>query len=185
MRQMILALTGVMVLSGLVLASVSGALSPRIEANRRQALARSLSSIFDEVEDPEFTEIDAGDRPIWRAESDGELLGYAVRMEASGYGGPIQLLVGVSPDMTKLLGIAVAESTETPGLGARIQEDSFQNQFEGLDAKQRIIPVKNQEPDPERNEIQALSGATISTNAVVNALNRALPESLDAISTQE
>lgn len=185
MNRMVLVLTAVMVLSGLVLAAVSGALTPRIEENQRQALAHSLASIFDDAQSPEFAPVDAGERPVWRATDGGRSLGYAVRVEATGYGGPIQLLVGIDPGLSRILGIAVVQSVETPGLGARIQEEPFQGQFEGLSAEESITAVKNQPPDPSENEIQAISGATISTNAVVNAVNAALPEVVDGISRQE
>lgn len=183
MRQMIVVLTAVMILSGLVLATVSGALQPLIAANQEQALAESLASIFDDVENPEFTPLDTGD--IWRASAGGRHIGYAARVEATGYGGPIQLIVGISPELDRILGIAVVESVETPGLGARIQEEDFQSQFEGLSVDSPITAVKNEPAEPEENEIEAISGATISTNAVVNAVNSAVPEILSTIEKEE
>jgi electron transport complex protein RnfG len=180
---MIVVLTAVMILSGLVLATVSGALQPLIAANQEQALAESLESIFDDAADPEFTALDTDD--IWRASAGGRQIGYAARVEATGYGGPIQLILGISPGLDRILGIAVVESVETPGLGARIQEEEFQNQFEGLSVGEPITAVKNEPADTEENEIEAISGATISTNAVVNAVNAAVPDILSTIETQE
>lgn len=185
MRQMIVVLTSVMILSGLVLATVSGALEPRIAANQERALAESLESIFEGAEDPEFVALPTDERAIWRASSGGQDLGYAARIQATGYGGPIQLIIGVSSGLETVLGIAVVESVETPGLGARIQEEPFQNQFEGLSTDEPITAVKNQPADTAENEIAAISGATISTNAVVNAVNAAVPRVLESIENQE
>ena len=112
---------------------------------------------------------------IYRAHSgDGDLLGYAVRVVTTGYGGEIQLLVGISPDNESVLGIQVVEHIETPGLGGRITEPAFSEQFEGLDATREIEYVKNAEPDKAANEIAAISGATISSSAVVSGMNDAL-----------
>lgn len=185
MRQMIVVLTAVMILSGLVLATVSGALEPRITENQERALAESLRSIFEGAREPQFTPVGDQEIPIWRATEAGNQLGFAARIEATGYGGPIQLLIGVDTDLEQVIGIAVVESVETPGLGARIQEESFQSQFEGLSAEEAITAVKNEPAETDENEIQAISGATISTNAVVNAINTALPDILETLEREE
>jgi Na+-translocating ferredoxin:NAD+ oxidoreductase subunit G len=186
MRKMIIVLTGVMVLSGLVLAATSAGLSPRIEANRVAALNASLAAIFagDGVDTGslEFAEVESGGPTIYRGTSAAdELLGYAVRVRTQGYGGTITLLVGLSADLQSIRGIEVVEQIETPGLGGNITTESFQEQFAGLDAQEQISYVKNVEPDPAENEIQAISGATITSKAVVSGINATLDQAIQII----
>ncbi len=186
MRKMIIMLTAVMVLSGLVLAATYSGLSSRIEANRAAALSRSLASIFaDEADDDaelDFEELDADGPTIYRASTTaGSLLGYAVRVETQGYGGTITLLAGLSSDLETIIGIEVVEQVETPGLGGNITESEFKRQFAGLDADEPVTYVKNIEPDPAANEIQAISGATITSRAVTSGINATLDEAIDVI----
>jgi electron transport complex protein RnfG len=186
MRKMIVTLTTVMVLSGLVLAGTFTGLSPMIEANRVAALNESLAAIFAgpdlPAEDLSFEQVESDAPTIYRGtNAAGALLGYAVRVETQGYGGAITLLVGLSPDLSTIMGIEVVEQVETPGLGGNITTDSFKEQFAGLDAGEAVSYVKNVEPDPDRNEIQAISGATITSRAVVSGINTTLGEAIETI----
>jgi len=188
MRKMIIVLTAVMVLSGLALAMTYSGLSPRIEANRAAALSRSLEAVFadavGEGAQLEFEELDADGPTVYRATGAGSILGYAVRVETQGYGGTITLLVGLSEDLETIIGIEVVEHVETPGLGGEITTGEFQRQFAGLDADEPVSYVKNVEPDPDANEIQAISGATITSRAVTSGINRTLDEAIDVIERQ-
>jgi electron transport complex protein RnfG len=191
MRKMIIVLTAVTVLSGLVLAATFSGLSPRIEANRVAALNASLAAIFAAEGDVtaselDFTELenDAGLTIYRGSNAADELLGYAVRVETQGYGGTITLLVGLTPDLQTIKGIEIVEQIETPGLGGNITNTSFKQQFEGLDAREGISYVKNVEPDKNANEIQAISGATITSRAVVTGIDQTLDEAI-AIIEQE
>lgn len=175
MKQMVAVLVIVTLVSGIVLATVYTGLIPKIRENQRLATERSLGALFSKERNPEFEQVTAEGTSMYRARSgDGDLLGYAVRVVTTGYGGEIQLLVGLSPDMESVLGIQVVEQIETPGLGGRISEPAFVEQFEGLDAANDIAYVKNAEPDKAANEIEAISGATISSSAVVSGINNAL-----------
>lgn len=186
MRKMIIVLTAVMVLSGLVLAATFSGLSPMIEANRVAALNASLASIFEgagvDAADLEFGEVESDGPTIYRGSTAaGGLLGYAVRLQTQGYGGAITLLVGLSPDLQTIRGIEVVEQVETPGLGGNITNESFKEQFAGLSAAERVSMVKNIEPNPANNEIQAISGATITSRAVVSGINATLDEAIEII----
>jgi electron transport complex protein RnfG len=169
-----------------VLASAYSLFQPRIQENQRLALERSLAALFQDATSPSFTRLETEEMTIYRAEDQaGTTLGYAVRVEASGYGGTIELLAGLSPDTAAITGIEVVSHLETPGLGGRITEESFQEQFRGLDPTETIAYVKNAPADTDENEIQALSGATISTRAVVSGLNQELEAALSIIDAQE
>lgn len=187
MRKMVIVLTGVMILSGLVLAAAFGGLSPLIDQNRVNALNASLATIFEDqaaADEIDFEELDAGDQTIYEASSDGQLLGYAVRIQTPGYGGPITMLVGLSPDGEDILGISVVEQVETPGLGGNITQEEFRAQFDELAAGEPITYVKNVDPRKEDNQVQALSGATITSAAVVDGINEHVGPAREIIERQ-
>jgi electron transport complex protein RnfG len=92
-----------------------------------------------------------------------ELIGYAFLAEGQGYQGKIKLLVVINPSLKFLRGIEVVESLETPGLGAKIQESFFKDQFKELDVSRSI-------------KVQAITGATVSSRAVVNILDKRIEE---------
>ena len=180
MSKMILVLTGVMILSGLVLAATFSGVTDRIEANRIAALNASLAAILP-GDDLTFEVLDAEGPTIYRASQAGDVLGYAVRVQTQGYGGTITMLVGISRDLDELLGLQVVEQIETPGLGGRILEHGFRAQFAGLDPDEPVSYVRNIQPDPEENEIQAITGATMTSRAVVVGINAALDQALQTI----
>lgn len=102
--------------------------------------------------------------------ADGSLLGYVVQSTSTeGYGGDIVLYLGVTLDGT-LNGISLLEISETPGLGMRAQE-VLAPQFRGKQVSQFTYTKTGGSSD---SEIDAISGATITTEAVTNAVNGGL-----------
>ena len=104
-------------------------------------------------------------------DASGETLGYAFTVtDSEGYGGDIQFAMGVQNDGT-LNGISILSISETAGLGAKATEDEFKSQFIGKSAN-GINYTKNGASND--TEIDALSGATITSNAVCEAVDSAL-----------
>jgi electron transport complex protein RnfG len=101
--------------------------------------------------------------------------GTAILCSGNGYQGEIKLMVGVNADFSRFTGMTVLEQVETPGLGARIADKKFADQFRGLAARPPIAYVKGVAPS-KPNQIEAITGATISTRAVVNIINRTVKE---------
>ena len=96
--------------------------------------------------------------------------GYAVEVVPSGFGGGITMMVGVSMD-GNVTGVSIISHAETPGLGAVAAQDTdkgtqFRDQFVGL-----VSGITIGDGD---NQIDALSGATISSQAIVDGVNAAL-----------
>jgi Na+-transporting NADH:ubiquinone oxidoreductase subunit C len=123
-------------------------------------------------------DIRVGDRVLYVGyEEDGHtILGYAFPVGGPGFWGPIQGMVGVDPDATKILGIAFYKHTETPGLGGRITEDWFSSQFNGLrlfpiEGDQKIFYLKPAGTTGAPNELDAITGATNTSAAVETFLN--------------
>lgn len=100
-----------------------------------------------------------------------EILGYAFTVTTSeGYGGDIQFAMGVRADGT-MNGISILSISETAGLGMKATTDDFKNQFQEKNVE-KFRYTKN--GASAENEIDALSGATITTNAMTNGVNAGL-----------
>ena len=79
-------------------------------------------------------------------------------------------MAGIKPNLESISGIEILESQETPGLGQEITKEEFKSQFRSLSALPEITYVKNKKPT-RPNEIQAITGATVSSSAVCSILN--------------
>ncbi len=103
--------------------------------------------------------------------------GYLITTSTAGYGGEIKIMVGVNNE-GRVTGVNIlSASDETPGLGANVTKKSFYSQF--TDKVMYIVLQKNL-ADASKNEIKAVTGATISSTAVTKAVNSGL-EILDSI----
>lgn len=98
----------------------------------------------------------------------GEKVGYVFSTSAKGYGGDIEIMVGVD-NGGKVTGVSILSINETAGLGMNAKNKSFLSQFNGLSGE--IGVAKSNAAD---NEIQALTGATITSKAMAQAVNIAL-----------
>ena len=90
-----------------------------------------------------------------------------------GFADRIELLVGLDVQASTITGLYVLDQKETPGLGNFIAGADFQAQFAGKSADEPLVVVKT-DPASGTGEIQALSGATISSESVAEIVNRAI-----------
>ena len=101
----------------------------------------------------------------------GNVIGYLITSTSpEGYGGNVQIAVGITAEGT-LTGIGFLSISETPGLGMNAQEPAFKDQFMGKAAQTFEVTKTGAMAD---NQIQAISGATITSTAVTNATNAAV-----------
>ena len=126
-------------------------------------------------------EIDVEGRTLYVGyEEDGRTIqGYAFPVGGPGFWGPIQGMVGITPDATKVLGIAFFKHSETPGLGGRITETWFLDQFKDLplypiEGNQNIFYLGPAGTGKAANELDAITGATNTSSAVEAFLNQDL-----------
>ena len=104
-------------------------------------------------------------------DSSGETLGYAFTITNSeGYGGDIQFAMGVQNDGT-VNGISILSISETAGLGMKADTDDFKNQFKDKKVEKFQYTKSGATSD---DQIDAISGATITTNAMTNGVNAGL-----------
>ncbi|MCX7922834.1 MAG: RnfABCDGE type electron transport complex subunit G [Clostridia bacterium] len=107
----------------------------------------------------------------YRGLNDNGLEGYVLAVETKGYGGIIKITVGVD-NGGKVSGVKIGENNETPGLGTKAKDEPFMSQLVGLLPKEPLTVVKAKKTKPE--EIEAISGATITSKAVVKAVQAAV-----------
>ena len=108
---------------------------------------------------------------VVEAKVNGETVGYVVTTTTSeGYGGEIQISVGILTDGT-VNGIAILSIGETAGLGMKATEEEFYGQYAGKKVEFFSVTKTGSSAD---NEIDALSGATITSNAMTKAVNSAV-----------
>lgn len=111
---------------------------------------------------------------VLEAKKGGEKIGYVVDASSpNGYGGDVQIAVGISNEGEIINLKVVSAASETPGLGAKSTEPEFQAQFSGLSA---LSPLNFSKTGADRgaNEFDAISGATITTTAVTQAVNESV-----------
>lgn len=102
---------------------------------------------------------------VLAAVSGTQLQGYCVTVTVQGFNGPMEVLVGVNENGS-VTGVLVVEDRETPEAGKRATESTFLNQFLGKSGTVRV--------NQGNNAVEAVSGATISSRAVTEGVNRAL-----------
>ena len=167
--RMISVLTIVGLISGATLVLMYEYASPLISDNQKKETREAIFKIFPGGK--RYKEkIIKGETVFEVKDAKGALLGYAFLAEGNGYQGTIKLMAGIKPDARTMVGIEILESQETPGLGQEIATDEFKAQFKNLRALPEITYIKNV-PPTKPNEIQAITGATVSSSAVCSILN--------------
>ena len=107
---------------------------------------------------------------VYVGKAEGKLVGYVGSVEVSGYGGPVQVTVGLDPD-GKITGLSVGGSAfaETAGLGAKAKDEAFTSQFIGKMPPVRVSKTRSGVND---NSVDVITSATITTNAVNGGVER-------------
>lgn len=174
---MVVVLTVICAGSGLVLSYVKQATEePREYQLLKYVKGPSIKAVLPEYDNDPIKEaitMDMGKdekgqsvkKKIFPAKQAGKLIGIAYEAKSTGYHGDIELMVGMDPE-GKLTGISIIKHTETPGLGARIIEPKFTDQFKGLSGELKLTS--------QGGKVDAVSGATISSKGAINAVNEAI-----------
>lgn len=172
---------------------------PNIENNEKKRDEEALQNLYSDIENVEFTKKKAetdGKTVTYREARKGDaLIGYVASGSAKGYSSEIKVLVRTDIDITTVEAIKVTSSQETPGLGERIKETKSSNTLVNMitgekkdesglkpwfQEKFKALPVTDialvASADEERSGkgVLAISGATVSSTGVVNAVNDAV-----------
>lgn len=114
---------------------------------------------------------------------EGVVVGYVFETESKGYGGTVKVMTGINTE-GNITGVIVLSHSETPGLGANAEKETFRDQYQQPVANLTggIQVVKFQAPN--EGEIQAITGATITSTAVTNAVNLAIEQYQNAYASE-
>lgn len=159
--------------AGLLLAVVNAVTEEPIARNERlKADGSRIAVIGDYAFEPVDTDTSGYDaiRSVYAALDDGGTVGYVYELVSRGYGGDVVLSVGVKDGAVS--GVSIASHAETKGLGSA-DEAPFLQRFTGLS-----------QPE-EAQSVDAMSGATVSSNAVRSAVSQALAHARDVLGAQE
>ncbi len=152
----IIFVTLVVLISISLLAFTDNITDEQREWQREQKVMNMLSDMFPDMSRYELV------NEIYKVYDASDLIGYAYIAQGKGYGGYIDILVGLEDENT-IKGINIIKHSESPGLGARIVEDKYRDQYIGLD-------ITDSEMKFDGGEIDSITGATISSNAVADAV---------------
>lgn len=145
--------------------------APQIQKLSKETEDKTKAEVLasaDEFSDALTVSADGKDYTYYEGTASGDTIGYVFKTSAKGYGGDIDLMVGIDTS-GKVTGVSILSISETAGLGMNAKNESFINQYTG---KSGTIGVsKNGASD---TEIQALTGATITSKAVTSAVNTVL-----------
>ncbi len=154
-------------LSGAIIAGVYAFTAPVAANSRIELKNNAMKAVVSGAQ--EFTPI-AGKTDWYLAKKDGKTVAYVVPAETKGYGGAIKMVLSVTPD-GKVMDYKILQHNETPGLGDKAGEPKFSKQFIGKAAEAlEVVKV------PTDKNIQALTGATITSRAVTKGIKEAVEE---------
>lgn len=155
------------------LSFVNAATEPIIAERIAAEADQARRDLLPEAEEFELKEMDLpeGVTEVYSATKAGEIVGYIVSTQTKGYGGTFDVTVGLNTENT-ITGVKLSNMNETPGLGAKATEPAFIEQFDAVSADKK--PFVNKNATGAESEIVAISGATITSDAVTNGVNTAL-----------
>jgi electron transport complex protein RnfG len=178
--RLIIVLTCICVASAMALAKIYDLTKGPIAHQKRLEVLRAIKTVlppYDNEPDRDTVKLSMGiDKKgeeiqgvFYRGRKGSYLIGVAFRVISSeGYGGNIEVMVGLVPD-GKIHGIEVLSHLETPGLGAKIREAKFKDRFKNRTLSNTTWAVKK-----DAGDIDGITGATISSRAVIDAIKEGL-----------
>lgn len=163
MAQLVIVLFAICAVTALLLGLVNMITAPAIAANTEKKTAEAKAAVLaaDSYDEQTYTGSDTTIKGIWKADDKG----YVVEVTPSGFGGNLDIMVGVDNDGT-CTGVSIISHAETSGLGANATKETFRSQFVG---KSGVVRVTK-----DGGEINALTGATITSRAVSSGVTSAI-----------
>lgn len=160
---------------GLLVAFVNGQLTEKIANNAKAKLQDNLQLLLSDAQSFDTAE-GTDDTPTYFVGKDatGAIAGYAFEATGGGFADKITLLIAVDKNAEKLMGIAVLKTNETPGFGDKMKDEPFKGQFRNCPVQEKLTVLKTGDSSKVDSEIVAITGATITSEAVVKIVNDAV-----------
>jgi electron transport complex protein RnfG len=165
---------------GLLIAVTSAALLPKIEENKATKLNKLTMALLPEakefikVEEEIEVELSGGKKErakVYKALSEaGECVGWSFNASGQGFADKIELVIAVDSRFEKIAGFNVLASSETPGFGDQIKSSYYRSQFMGAPAD-KLSLIKSGDTKKIDSEIVSITGATVSSEAVIQIIN--------------
>lgn len=171
--KMIFTLSIIGIISGSLLSELSGWAEPKIAEHRLADTKKAIYLVQPKANS--YKKIELLDFELYQVSTCDSIIGYAMPYSGSGFQGNIRLMIGLDCDLKKITGMRVLEQVETPGLGTKVAEEFFTNQFIDLVTDPLIVCIKGAKAS-KVNEVEAITGATISSKAVLRIVNEGLSE---------
>ncbi len=171
LKNMVLCLTGVCLFCSAILGAVYVVTEEPIAQANQKAVDASIKKVLPEggeLSALSSISVDGVEYEYYSLSKDNDIVGYAIKSSANGFGGKLVLMVGVLSNGT-VYDTSVLSHSETPGLGAKCSSDpSFASQFRNR-ASSAPFAVKK-----DGGEIDAITGSTITSRAYIKAVNDAV-----------
>ncbi|ACL70182.1 RnfABCDGE type electron transport complex subunit G [Halothermothrix orenii] len=171
LMRLVLTLTIIGLFSAFALAYVYEWTTPMINKHDEMAKKEAIYSVLPDVDD--VKQVKKGDLTFYEGYSNGSMVGIALETSGGGFQGIITLMLGADPVSGKIYGIKVLNHQETPGLGANITGEDFEKNFRDKPFGEYSV-VKRPVSNPY--EVEAISGATISSQKVTNIVEKAVKD---------
>ncbi|MDD5923170.1 MAG: RnfABCDGE type electron transport complex subunit G [Clostridia bacterium] len=152
-----------------LLAVTNAVTKSRIEQNEAENSNAMRYEIFAEAKS-----FESQDSYYVALNDSGDIIGYVFETVAKGYGGDVSVMTGIAPD-GQIKGIRILSHSETPGLGANCTNEEFIHRYEQKIPENGELSVVKGAPS-ENGNIDAITGATITSKAVTSAVNIAISE---------
>lgn len=176
--RMIVVLTVVGLISGGFLSVVGMLTQERIELNRQQEIEEAIGQVVPGTKSY-MAAIEEKDLIVYEVKGEQDnLIGYAVYARGTGFQDIVSLMFGTDPDLNTINSLTILEQKETPGLGAKITDrDVFLKFWEDREINQGLTlrkPAVNTREELSPSEVNTITGATISSQKVLNIVNLSL-----------
>lgn len=142
------------------------------EQAKKEVLADAAS--FEDVIGDELNDIVSAYPPVIEVykglDASGNIIGYVFKSTPTGFGGNVEVVTGINIEGI-LTGVRIGSHNETPGLGAKAKDAAFYEQYNGMSTDTPIGVAKS---NPSETDIQAITGATISSAAITSGVNASI-----------
>lgn len=158
-----------------LLAVTNAVTKDAIAYQQELSAAESRQAVCPDAVDFEKVEYDVQGVECYKAlDESGNLIGYAISSASRGYGGDVKVMTGINAEDGSVIAINVYDNSgETPGLGVNTSGEKFTSQFAGLSSGTGVTVDKDAGKNPDSVAVDSVTGATISSRAVVDAVNQA------------
>ena len=168
---MVLVLSGICLVCSALLGTVYAVTKAPIEASELAKVNAAISAVtpaFDNIPSEDVRTLDDGAQ-IYTSRMGSQIVGYAIKVSTSGFGGPLTIMVGFTPDGT-VYNTSVISHSETPGLGAKLVDENCapRVQVKGKNPSTNKISVTK-----DGGEIDAITASTITSRAFLKGVNAA------------